>query len=401
MDRRDIPKDVRKLLDEARKNTQPRKHHIVPRSYLERWSVDGTVRVHLLDDGSSFITKPGKTARETDYYSAESEDLDPEVVSPMIFETILSRVEGPAVAVIDELLALPDRISPDARYVLSSFMAFQNARGHRQRLRIRATAHLATKLKTRGMSDEQIRARLAELQPEVTDSDVEKARQLLDELQRDEVVVEPQDVQTTSIAFSAAELTAGFLFTRPWVVAATAKSLITTDEPVHPIPGPGFARDEIGGIGIAGLVAFPLSPDRLLLAIRPDLADLLGIPQDLEILSTIELDLADTFAICKELLMGATRWAFERSDRNVVSNLEVPDPPDDLSVDEFFSVDGDGSSMVRSYTHNRWANAGLRPDWPLSLFWPPGWQANPPPEGFVDLLEERREEAWKGIIAGK
>jgi len=244
----------------------------------------------------------------------------------MIFETILSRVEGAAVAVIDEILELRNHVDLQSRGVLSSFMAFQRARGHRQRLMICATAHFTTKLMTQGWSEEQIRARLAVIQPEVTDADVASTQKLLDELQRDEVQIMPQDVQAISTAFSAAELTGGMLFTRPWVIAATPRSLITTDEPVHPIPGPGYPRNETGGLGYAGN-AFPLSPDRLLLAVRPDLADLLGLSRDLERLETIDLDYPETFGVCKDLLMGATRWAFERSDRKVASNMSVPAKP--------------------------------------------------------------------------
>ena len=388
-----IPDDVRKVLEEARRNTQPRKHHIVPKSYLERWSVDGVVRVHLLDEGRSFLTKPAKAARETDYYSAASDDLDPEDVPPMIFETILSRVEGAAVAAIDGILELPSRVDLQARVVLATFMAFQRARGHRQRLIIRATAHFTTKLMTQGWSEEQIRARLAEIQPDVTDADVGSTQKLLDELHRDEVQVMPQDAQAISMAFSAAELTGGLLFTRPWVIASTPTSLITTDEPVHPIPGPGYPRNETGGLGHAGIVVFPLSPDRLLLAIRPDLADLLGLSRDLERLDTTDLDFAETFSVCKELLMGATRWAFERSDRKVASNMNVPAKPDDLSTDEFFSIDDDGTSIIRFYSHNRWKNADLIPEWPLSGFWPRGWRANPPPRDLMALYEEKRKEA--------
>lgn len=395
MDLGDVPKDVRKLLDEAHRNTQPRKHHIVPASYLERWSVDGTVRVHVLDESRSYVTRPGKAARQTDYYRAESDDIDPGIVPPMIFETILSRIEGSAVGAIDELIGNSGRISAQVRYDLATFMAFQNARGHRQRLRVRTMAHIYAKLMTEGISDEQIRERLAEVDAEVREDDIEKARKAIEQLQNDELLVVPQDVQATSMAFSAAELAAALLFTRPWMIGKTPKSLITTDEPVLPIPGPGSAREEAGGVGHAGLVVFPLSPDRILIAVRPDLADHLGLPQDLNLVETVDLDFAETFALCRELLMGATRWAFERSDRKVVTKFPIPERPEDVSLDEFMSTSGDESSLIRFYSYNRWANADYVPVWPLERFWPPEWRAWPLPPGLADHFEEIRRDAEK------
>ena len=75
--RRRIEAENRRLFDVARKNegqSAPRKHHIVPSSYLDRWAENGHVRVTDINSGHTYVQSPAKAMRETDFYSlAEGE----------------------------------------------------------------------------------------------------------------------------------------------------------------------------------------------------------------------------------------------------------------------------------------------------------------------------------------
>lgn len=80
MARYGIPSEVRAIFEQAVKNaegTPPRKHHLVPASYLRRWAEDGKVRVTVVDEGRSYLSAPETAACETDYYRLDHPDVDP------------------------------------------------------------------------------------------------------------------------------------------------------------------------------------------------------------------------------------------------------------------------------------------------------------------------------------
>ena len=70
------------LLEEARKNEQgtpPRKHHIVPSSYLARWAEDDRIRVTETDTKRTRTESPKQAERITDFYRIESPDISASV----------------------------------------------------------------------------------------------------------------------------------------------------------------------------------------------------------------------------------------------------------------------------------------------------------------------------------
>jgi hypothetical protein len=396
MEQSSLLTEVQVLIDQARRNTGPRQQHIVPASYLKRWAVQDRVRVHRLGESKSHLARASQAAREGDYYRVESADVDAAVLPPNIFETILSRVEGKASGAIDQLVSMPSSLGPQERYDTATFMAFQMARGHRTRLRIRASVNELAKLQTRELSDAYIRRVLRRGGTAVRSDDVSEAKAAIEQLQRGEVVVEPQDAQAVALAFSGAQVVARHLYERSWAVCRTRPSLITTDEPVHPVGGPGWPRTELSGVGSAGIVAFPLSPERMLLAVRLDLALQLGHWSERSSIIHLDLDYPETFAVCRELLMSATRWAFERSDRNVIGRLKIPARPDDLSVEEGEAVGVEGS-LVRHFNYTRWQNAEAVFPWPLEELWPVGWRCRPMPEWLLRESEAYEQDSEESV----
>ena len=60
---------VAALFESARNSEKsaPRKHHLVPASYLRRWAVHDQIRVTETDSRHSYTPSPEKAARETDF----------------------------------------------------------------------------------------------------------------------------------------------------------------------------------------------------------------------------------------------------------------------------------------------------------------------------------------------
>jgi hypothetical protein len=134
----------------------------------------------------------------------------------------------------------------------------------------------------------------------------------------------------------------------------------------------------------------------VLLAVRKDLARLLGLSPDGSSIENSRLDLLETLGLSRELLMSATRWAFEWPDRKVVDRLTIPTRPDDVSIEELASLAGN-DSIVRHFNYTRWQNADLVPDWPLAALWRPGWRSHPVPTWLAEETEAHRRDLGSGL----
>jgi hypothetical protein len=88
-------------------------------------------------------------------------------------------------------------------------------------------------------------------------------------------------------------------------------------------------------VATAGVILFPLAPDRLLVMMRNDLALAhdLNAYADGRILYD-DLDHAETLEVCRDIVMSAARWAFERPKATVASRFEVPPLPQAAAFEE-------------------------------------------------------------------
>lgn len=132
--RRRYPPGFQALLDQARRNeagTSPRKHHLVPASYLRRWAENGQVRVTVVDERRSYLSSPETAARQTDFYRVQHPDINPAEVPPLLFETMLSRIEDSAKIVIDKLLDHfdPALVDPEQLALFTRHLAMSITRG--------------------------------------------------------------------------------------------------------------------------------------------------------------------------------------------------------------------------------------------------------------------------------
>jgi hypothetical protein len=111
--------------------SRPKRHHQVPRFYLERFSSAGKVAV-ARRDGASFDASPLNVAVEAGFY-----DLSGDAHRRPQFEAMLAMVEGAADSALARLdnSGQPPTTGTDDREALAMFIALQKTRttDHRER----------------------------------------------------------------------------------------------------------------------------------------------------------------------------------------------------------------------------------------------------------------------------
>lgn len=369
--RKSVPQALEQLVDEARRNeggTPPRKHHLVPASYLRRWAESDQIRVTVIDESHSFRTAPAKAARETDFYRLEHPDVDPNELPPLLFETMLSKVEGNAKTVIDGLIAHGrlDRIAPEQAALFAWHVALTLTRGKAFRAEQEEMLTDFYRLRYAKVSDQGIHAQLRRAGIDATPEEVARHRLFLDELQAGDIRVQRPDAASVALSAQMAQPLGERLFDRVWVVHRTPPILVTCDEPVVILGGPGSPRAERSGVGVAGVVLYPLSPSELLVLFHPDMR-----PEGRPV-----LDRAETLDINREIIASGSRWAFERPTRPVTLGLRVPPAPEKPFMREgpLPQVEGAEGELYRTYKPTRWRDDGTAPPWPVERWWV-GWQA--------------------------
>jgi hypothetical protein len=206
---------------------------------------------------------------------------------------------------------------------------------------------------------------------EVTDESVDEARRAVEDLRAGRLVMEPQHASLVGLSFEHVEVVMPLLLGRAWVVCKTPRMMITTDEPVLPVEGPGGLRGQVGGMGSAGAVVFPLSPTETLAMLRQDVALRLGMNQPaVERIWPDRLDELETAQLVKELVAHAHRWTFEVPDRRRVSTLKMPPAVPATDVERGLELDGEPGELIRFFKPNRWSQADRLPPWPVERWWP-------------------------------
>lgn len=376
--RRDpVEAEFMKLLDRARRNeaSAPRKHHVVPASYLARWAEDDRIRVTDVSVPTTYVTAPSKAARVTDFYRLEAEELAPEEVPPLLFETILSDMERWGKAAIDDLLDEPHFQDPELAARFAYFLGFQFTRGAAQRRELRFMANEMFKLQYGDLSDEGIRDLLTRQGEEPDAEAVAGIRGFLNQLMDGVVTVGPQDAALIGLAGESAVEVGRHFLERQWILCRTPKVLLTCDEPIVPVGGPGLPRGERAGVATAGVMLFPLSPDRLLVMMRRDLAKAHGLRGFEEgLIAKDDLDHVETVEVCREVAMNADRWVIERPRGRMAAAFKIPPLTQPAAIDEVGPIkEGDREGrLLRSYRLSRWANRLAPSPWPVERWWLPG-----------------------------
>lgn len=355
--------EIRALVDKALRNgkSAPRKHHVVPASYLRRWAEDNQIRVTNVDEKRSWLTAAEKAARITDFYSMASEDLDPNKFPPLFAETQLSEIEAIGKKAIDEVL----HQSPlDGEYGskddLAVFLGFQHVRGTWSRERSKAITQESFLMQYGDISDKVLRSLLKDGGAAPTQKQFDETKDYIARVRDGSVQIEQQTPAAIAQSFLAAVPVAEELYKRHWVVYRTPRVLITCDEPVVPIGGPGTARERKSGVADAWVVIFPLAPNVLLAMFK------YAPPHHW----LTDLSAAELVEINHEILANSHRLAFEVPGRRLSQSLSVPLMSSTLKVTEH-PIEGKGSrSLVSFHSPSRWDNSGEPPPrWPVERWY--------------------------------
>jgi hypothetical protein len=318
------------------------------------------------------VTTPRKAATETDYYRIESPDLDPEEIPPLLFEVTFSRVEKWGSDFIDAAIADPmDLLRDDEQRVLCAiYMAFQYVRGRNFRAFSRASMNDYFKLTCGEMTDAGITHFLQERGQKPTRKANAEMRHFLDGLNSGDITVGPHKASVIGMSGEMVETIGLHLFARHWRIYTVPPILVTCDEPVVSVNGPYRPRTERGGVGIAGVVIFPLTPGLLLAAFdgynaSPAIPDQLG-----------HCDIAD---INREIVAASSTYAFERPGRKTAAAFQLPVTPPPSEISEPIPVvNGDGEFVIRSHRPSRWSAETHVPPRPVERWFYGSWIRLPP-----------------------
>jgi hypothetical protein len=159
------------------------------------------------------------------------------------------------------------------------------------------------------------------------------------------------------------------LLLRDWFVFRSDLSpIITSDEPVVMIDGPGGDRRQRGGVGTESVIVFPLAPNAVLAMFHPDLElDDAAVLPDLDVLEADELNL--------EIAGNSHRWMFERPDRSRTLTLALPPLQPANGIDGPLTVVGEPGELYRTYKPSRWYSTPNPPSWSVGRRWskPGAW----------------------------
>jgi len=349
------------------RTAKARRHHLVPRSYLERWAVDGYVRATATDRRRhTFTTQPVNTAVESGYYSLQSDDLDPDAIPPMLMETILSRIEEPSKRIIGVLIEHgPAALRPEDAITFAMFVAFQLTRGRAVRAQIDEMANNGQLLLWGSLTDEGIREHLREMGSDARSEAVAGIRAFIDDWRAGHVKVRMQKPALVSYAAEAALEMVMPLLARPFRVYRSQAPLITCDEPVVPVPTPGHDLKRLAGIATAGVIIFPLDPHHLLAMFHPDLElDEHALWPELLPSETDELNMF--------IAAHSDRWLFEMARHTRTTTLPVPPLPSELLTMRTLAVENtdDGQrELINFCAPTRWRSASRQPGPPVGRWW--------------------------------
>jgi hypothetical protein len=301
---------------------EPKRHHVVPDFYLQRWAKNEKLIVVDRDDPAKRYPAAVKDASVERYFYA----LPTESGWDMTVEKTLSKLESIAAVDIGKVLEGRSTTLPAFRTRLSFFMAVQLVRGRAPRQAM-IDFYKDIFLKTAQLSTPEIIQAQAERRGEPMT--IEAAREVWAYAQNPSLKVEFQKIGPKSLpadslvnavdVFKQAEQLIKFFYTRKWVVADFgAPILLTGDEPVavgvdtrdphHP-----------AGLANADSVMFPLDPQRALVMMRPDF--------DPPLHSWIKGTAVEAKALNQMIAFRAMRQIFYHPDTSPMDGLEIPGSP--------------------------------------------------------------------------
>lgn len=324
-------------------NERSRKHHYVPQMYLDRWAVNGLVQPVQVDSGQMHRPQPPhEVAHEKNFYSL------PSTVSTMStplkwIEKHLSRIEGTCARHLGELEKWGAGVvsDPALKSDLAVFLGLQITRtvSSRERALVLVKGPDAAKreyLELLGLDSAEIDESMNNRQPD-------PKHEALDLMLK--------DVQN---------VTARGLHLREWALYRTASPLVTCDDPVVLLAGPGKSRTSAQVVGSSAVALYPLNPRQGLVMLAPGLHHR----------GPYLLDAAETAALNVEIVAAATKTTFERPGDDIAAGITVPPWPerdelDDETVAQLSAREALKVLLDAVTPRTRWTDSAAAPAWPV------------------------------------
>ncbi|WP_138418738.1 DUF4238 domain-containing protein [Sinomonas gamaensis] len=339
---------------------ESRRHHLVPRFYLDRWAINNRLRVTDLSTRRSFTAAPINALIETDYYRVPDGAVDGG--SPVVWETWLSDLEGRAAKVFEAIDSDGLGSLDDTQWGhLLHFIGVQitRSRSHRYQGRwmMGAGQYQLWELHRPGA----IEAMLTRAGEEPTPERVGQIERYFAAAIADPWSVPMLAEQEMVMAIQGASVLAEVLSSRQFVLYSTAKPLLTGDEPVVQIyERMGDDHPNGGGYFGAPVIVFPLGPHQALAMFRSNMPVPHG--RELNAYETIELN--------QVIAANAHRHIVEQPGGQLGTRLRVPDLKEPARIVNVPPANGEGAELVWMPAQRRWHGEPDAPIRPVKSWWP-------------------------------
>ncbi|MGN6501596.1 MAG: DUF4238 domain-containing protein, partial [Pseudolysinimonas sp.] len=343
---------------------EPRRHHVVPRFYLDRWAESG--RVKVVDTNGSrapFVTSTANAGVETDFYRIDPRRFA-DGVSPVVWETWLSAIEGAAKPVFARLDSSDGRMSVEDQGLLLGFLGIQASRSRASRRRMRNHMADGYTALIRSMPDDEFIALMRKAGfdgdgPAVTEQRERLLKRYADPdrpffTREEELRLSGKSAESITLALS----------TRKLAVYNTARRIVTSDEPVIELQehmGEYPPRSRGAGYMGAPFLAFPLGPQSVLLLIRGDLPVLVPTGSTLSVIETHDLN--------RVIAGNAERQIFSSPSDARADKLYVPPGKWQGNATVAHSRDST-ESLIHLWNPKRWHGDPLAPVRPIERLSP-------------------------------
>ena len=319
----------------ATKASVPRRHHYVPRFYLERFADQrGRLRAFNRQSGESITTSAKSVAVERDFYKIP----DGVGIPVETLEELFSMAESDAAAAMRKVVA-EGRVGVAERYVLAPYIALQTLRTRRSRNTRREMFEWVETLQ----AQIRLRERLSSGEFE-RESDRASAEELLGQLEAGEIRIGLDDEAFVGMSLlGLEEVSLELLEGWNWlVVMLTGPKFVTSDHPVCLLgePEPGSPGTNVG-VGNALEIWLPVDPRHALVLSR-----------DHALVSPL-IDLSNGHVRCINLRLALEneRWTFYHPASGGVKGFQIPAVPPRFLVETIAhrtNADGTIGELVRA-----------------------------------------------------
>lgn len=339
---------------------EPRKHHLVPSFYLERWAVGGHIQLTDLKAGrNTYEQVPSKAVRDSDFYRIDSQSVGGR--SPVEWESWLSSVEGRAALVFAQIDSEGLKSMTLGQHRdLCYFLAVQITRSRSHRLNGRATATQTVMGLYRFGGDQFLKQILRDAGLQATRELVDTMRQQMLEFYDDPWKFPMSRSNELHSSGQIADALLPIIGSRNMALYRTDRPLLTTDEPITEVYEDQSRHYLEGGLEGAPFLFFPFDPHHLLVLVREDL--------EVRLKPGTELTWRETLDANRVIAGNADRLVISEPGKMLAQKLYVPDHAGPTQRQEYKAPDGK-STLIRFWAPKRWHGDPLAPERAVPRLW--------------------------------